>query len=109
MNEITDNKTCQQHLAEFFKKYPNPTLQRETKGMLRSLLDFRIPMPGSSGGWAGGMVYAAANRYRQSCGIPGLLNNQCKAFFGVSMSTIYKRSWMVRKMLDFKNGRFCMF
>lgn len=101
MNETTDNKTCQQHLADYFKKYPNPSLQRETNGMLRGLLDFKVLMPGKPGGWAGGIIYAAINRYKRACGITGLLNKECEAFFGVSMSTIYKRSWMIRRMLDF--------
>ena len=96
MKETAD-QTCQQYLADFFKKSPNPCLQPEANRMLRSLLDFRFPMPGKPGGWAGGIIYASANRYKRACGIPGLLNKDCEEFFDVSMGTIYKRAWMIRR------------
>ena len=95
----TKEQSCQQFLAAFFKKHPNACLQVEVNKILNSLLDFQTPMPGKPGGWAGGIVYAAANCYKSDCGIPGLLNNECEAFFGASMSTIYKRAWMIRKLL----------
>ena len=96
MNEFSD-QTCQQHLEDFFKKFPNPYLQRETNRMLRSLLDFKFPMPGKPGGWAGGIIYALTNRYKRACGIPDLLNKECEEFFNVWMETIYKRAWMIRR------------
>ena len=101
MTAINENKerSCQQLLAAFFKKYPNPGLQVEVDKILKSLLDFQTPMPGKPGGWAGGIVYAAANCCKSACGIPGLLNSECEAFFGASMSTIYKRAWMIRKLI----------
>ena len=99
MNETTD-QTCQQRLTAFFKKFPNPPLQAKVDCMLKSLLGFNIPMPGKTGGWAGGFVYALANQYRQACGVPGLLNKECEEFFNVSMATIYKRAAMIRKWLD---------
>jgi hypothetical protein len=98
MNEKND-KTCHQYLADFFKKFPNPPLQRNANAMLRSLLDFKFPMPGKSGGWAGGIIYALANQYKRACGIPGLLNSESEAFFDVAMSTIYKRAWKIREIL----------
>ena len=99
MNETTD-QTCQQRLAAFFKKFPNARLQVEADGILRSLQDFKVPMPGKPGGWAGGIVYALANQYRRACGVPGLLNKECEEFFNVSMATIYKRAVMIQKWLD---------
>lgn len=101
MNQTTDNKTCRQYLTDYFKEYPNPSLQRETLAMLRGLLDFEVPMLGKAGGWAGGIVYAAINRYKRACGITGLLNQECEVFFGVSISTIHKRSWQIRRILGF--------
>ena len=98
MNETTD-QACQQHLEDFFKKFPNPCLQTETNRMLRNLLGFKFSMPGKPGGWAGGIIYTVTNRYKRACGIPGLLNKECEDFFDVSMSTIYKRSWMIRRLL----------
>ena len=101
MIAINENKeqSCQQLLAAFFKKYPNPGLQVEVDRTLKRLFEFQTPMPGKSGGWAGGIVYATANCYKSDCGIPGLLNSECEEFFSVSMSTIYKRAWVIRKLI----------
>lgn len=98
MNETTD-QSCQRLLTAFFKKFPNPPLQAEADRMLKSLLDFKVPMPGKSGGWAGGIVYALANQYRRACGVPGLLNKECEAFFNVSMAMIYKRAAKIRQLV----------
>ena len=95
----TVDQNCQQLLASFFKKFPNPQLQIEANRMLRSLLDFKVPMPGKPGGWVGGIIYASANQYCQACGIPGLLNKECEEFFSVSIGTIRKRAAMIKKML----------
>jgi hypothetical protein len=96
----TENRLVSQELlAAFFKHFPNSRLQSEVNCVLKSLMDFRIPMPGKSGGWAGGMIYALANRCRRACGIPGLLNKESEEFFNVSMSMIYKRAAVIRKLL----------
>lgn len=101
MIAINENKeqTCQQLLVAFFKKYPNPGLQVEVERTLKLLLESQTPMPGKSCGWVGGIVYATANCSKSACGIPGLLNSECEAFFNVSMSTIYNRAWVIRKLL----------
>ena len=105
MNNISKNnqQACRELITAFFKKYPNHSLQVQVFHLLESFGDFEMPMSGPPGGWAGGIIYALSNRYKRACGMPGLLNKQCEEFFGVSMSTIYKRSWMIRKMLDFES------
>lgn len=88
----TVEQTCQRLLTAFFKKNPNPVLQTEANRLLNKFLVQKISMQGKPGGWAGGIIYAAANRYRRACGVPGLLNKEYSQFFRVSMETIYRRA-----------------
>ena len=94
-----EEQSCQTLLLAFYKKHPNPHLQVEVNRVLQALLDSKTPMPGKTGGWAGGIVYAVANSCKRACGIPGLLNSEIQEFFNVSMHTIYKRAWMIRSLL----------
>ncbi|NIP53105.1 MAG: hypothetical protein GWN67_13550 [Phycisphaerae bacterium] len=98
MNETMD-PTCQQLLAAFFKKYPNPHLRIKVNRILKRLLALKIPMSGKPGGWAGGIIYALANQYRRPCGITGLLNKEFEEFFNVSIETIYRRARRIRELL----------
>jgi hypothetical protein len=98
MNETID-PTCQQLLAYFFQKYPNPHLQIEVNRILKRFLALKIPMLGKPGGWAGGIIYALANQYRRPCGIPSLLNKEIEKFFNVSIETIYRRARRIRELL----------
>jgi len=98
MNKTMD-PTCQQLLAAYFEKYPNHRLQIEVNHILKRLSTLQISMPGKAGGWAGGIVYALANKYRRACGIPGLLNKECEEFFGVSINTIYRRARRIRELI----------
>lgn len=94
----TPEQSCQKMIKSFFAKYPNPRLKTEADHILQDFLAQKVDMRGKPGGWAGGIIYAAANRYKRACGVPGLLNNECEAFFDVSMGTIYKRAWKIRGM-----------
>ena len=100
---IAENKTtgqdCRRFLAAFFTKFPNKHLQVETGRILKKLLARAIPMPGKPAGWAAGIIYATANQGRKSCGIPGLLNQECEDFFDVSMGTIYRRAAQIMALL----------
>jgi len=95
----TSDQTCQHRLAVFFTKYPNARLQVQAERTLKKLIACQIPMQGKPGGWAGGIIYALANQYRQACGIPCLLNKEAEEFFNVSMGTIYKRAATIQKLL----------
>jgi hypothetical protein len=105
MNTKNENsqQVCHELMTAFFKQFPNHALQVKAFHLLECFEDFNMPMSGPPGGWVGGIIYALSNRYKRACGIPGLLNKQGEEFFGVSMSTIYKRSWMIRRMLDFES------
>jgi hypothetical protein len=98
---MNENKepTFQQQLAAFFKAYPNPNLQNEVNSIMKRFDALKIPMNGKSGGWAGGIVYVLSNLYHSPCGIPGILNKECEAFFKVSMETIYRRAYQLKDLL----------
>jgi hypothetical protein len=96
----TSDQVCRQLLQSFFTKYPNARLQVQADRTLKKLIACQIPMQGKPGGWAGGIIYALANQYRQACGIPCLLNKEAEEFFNVAIGTIYKRAATIRKLLD---------
>ena len=58
------------------------------------------PIRGKPEGWAAGIIYALANRDRRACGVPGMLNAELEEFFGVTMSTVYKRAAQVERALE---------
>lgn len=60
----------------------------QTAIMLKSKVFRHKPMTGNPEGWAAGIIYALVNQDRQACGVPGLLNSEFSAFFGVTMGTI---------------------
>ncbi|HBG27662.1 MAG: hypothetical protein A2Y10_10330 [Planctomycetes bacterium GWF2_41_51] len=95
MNQNSE-QAYQQLFAAFFKRYPNPQLQKEVNRILKRFLALKIPMPGKSGGWAGGMVYSMSSI---GVGVPGVLNSELEKSFNVSMGTIYKRAAMIRELL----------
>ena len=95
MNE-NKGQVYQQLLATFFKKYPKPHLKIEVNRILKRLLALKIPMPGKSGGWAGGIVYAMSSI---GVGVPGVLNSELEKAFNVSMGTIYKRARRISELL----------
>lgn len=98
MNKKMD-QDCRELLAVFFTRFPNPRLQIEANRALKKILAYKIPMPGKLGSWVGGIIYASANQGRRACGVPGLLNQEFEDFFNVSMGTIYKRAWQIRRLL----------
>ena len=98
-NKSVDH-ACRELQAAYFSRFTNTRLQAQANSTLKSLLVHDIPMPGKPGGWAGGIIYATANQCRRACGVPGLLNKECEEFFNVSMGTIYRRAWQIRRLLD---------
>ena len=67
---------------------------------LRFLAAGYEPMRRKPEGWAAGTVYALANRDRRACGMPGMLNAEFEEFFGVTMSTVYRRAAEVEWALE---------
>ena len=92
----TVNQTCRQFLEYYFTKFPNLYLQVHADRILKVLMERQSPMPGKSGGWAGGIIYALANLGQRPCGVPGLLNKDLEKFFDTSMGAIYKRAEKIR-------------
>jgi len=93
-------QACRQLLTAFFTKSPNTRLQSKANCLLKMLLAQQIPMAGKPGGWAGGIIYAVANQGFLPCGVPGLLNQECEELFNVSMGTIYRRAWHIKRSLS---------
>ena len=93
-------RACRGYLDHFFCRHPDVLLQRRALKALRLLTACDEPLRGKPAGWAAGIVYAVANRDRQACGVPGLLNNEFEAFFGVSMGTIRRRAAQVATLLE---------
>jgi hypothetical protein len=91
---------CREQLERFFGSHPNATMKKRVLKALRFLSASDKPLAGKPEGWAAGIIYAVANRDRQACGVPGLLNSEFEALFGVSMGTIRKRAAMVERLLD---------
>ena len=87
-------------LDHFFGRHPNAALQKRALKALRLLMACDEPLLGKPSGWAAGIVYAVANRDRQACGVPGLLNSGFEVFFGVSMATIRRQAARVAASLE---------
>ena len=93
-------RACRGHLGQFFDRCPDAALQRRALKALRLLTACDMLLAGKTAGWAAGIIYAVANRDRQACGVPGLLNSEFEALFGVSMGTIRKRAAQIAQLLD---------
>ena len=93
-------RACRGLLDHFFDLHPNAAMERRALKALRLLLASDASLTGASGGWAAGIIYAAANRDRRACGVPGILNSDFAAFFGVSMGTVRRRAAQIAGLLD---------
>lgn len=98
-NEIGE-RACRASLERFFGEHPpDAAMQRRALKTLRLLAACEKPLPGMPEGWAAGIIYGLANRDRRACGVPGLLNSEVEALFGVSMGTIRKRAAQIERLL----------
>lgn len=89
---------CQDCLKWFFSEYKCLVhLQDKSVAVLRLLVASGVRLTGNPAGWAAGIVYAVANDGRFPCGVPGFLNADFEKAFGVTMSTVRKRAWAVRR------------
>lgn len=92
---------CRKHLDRFFVNRHEAVLQKRSMKALRLLAACGEPLRGKPEGWAAGIIYAAANRDRQACGVPGLLNSEFEQLVGVTMSTTRHRAAQIERLLDF--------
>lgn len=90
---------CREQMETFFGAHPDAAMQKRALKALRCLAVGDEPLAGKPEGWAAGIIYALANRDRQACGVPGLLNSEFAALFGVSMGTIRRRAAHIERML----------
>jgi len=90
---------CQESLERFFGDHPDAATQRRALKALRFLVACEKPLPGKPEGWAAGIIYGLANQDRRACGVPGLVNSEFEALFGVSMGTVRKRAAQIERLL----------
>lgn len=90
---------CRTLVERFFDDHPNAAMKRHALKALRFLAVSDKPLAGKPEGWAAGIIYAMANRDRQACGVPGLLNSECESLVGVSIGTIRKRAAQIERLL----------
>jgi hypothetical protein len=89
-------ETCAQLCVAFFEKYPNDALRDRVSRAMSALLKRQTSFPGAAAGWAAGIVFALGSK---GCGVPDVLNSEMEKAFGVSMSTVYKRAWAIKRLL----------
>jgi hypothetical protein len=92
-------RACRAFVEHFFARRPDAALQHRVLKASRLFVACDQKLAGRPAGWAAGIVYAAANRDRRACGVPGLLNEELEEFFGVSMATIRRRAAQVTEIL----------
>ena len=92
-------RACRGQLGQFFDRHPDAALQKRVLKAMRLLTSCDISLAGKPAGWAAGIIYAVANRDRQACGVPGMLNREFEAIFDVSMGTIRKRAAQIAELL----------
>ena len=97
--EPADWQQIAEQLKDFFARHPNPALKAKTLQAMRAVQRNVACPAGNPSGWAGGILYAAANDGKTPVGIPGLLNSEVEKFFGVTMGTIRRRAarWLLMK------------
>ena len=93
-------RACQGYLDHFFSRHPDEALRKRALKAQRLLMAVDEQLVGKPAGWAAGIIYAAANRDRQACGVPGILNTDFETFFGVSMGTVRRRAAQVAALLE---------
>lgn len=93
---LSFHETCSDLFVAFFKQYPNNYLQKQASMAVLSLLKRRKVVIGKPEGWVAGIVFAVGG---VGCGVLNVLNMDLEKAFGVSMSTTYKQSMEVKRLL----------
>ncbi len=99
MPENETTQACRKHLERFFRHYPDPVREQRAAKALMFLAAFGEPLPGKPEGWAAGIVYYLANRYKRPCGVAGIPSAEFERFFSVSMDTARKRAAQVLRAI----------
>ena len=89
-------ETCAQLYNAFFKKHPNDKLRKRTAVALLAVMKRQKSFAGKHEGWAAGILFAVCS---VGCGVPDVTNADLEKAFGVTMSTVYKRAWAVKRLL----------
>jgi hypothetical protein len=89
-------ETCTELFIAFFKNRPHDGLLERSVMAMLAVTKRQKCFPGKHEGWAAGIIFAVGS---MGCGVPGVLNSELEKAFGVTMSTIYKRAWAVKRLL----------
>jgi len=89
-------ETCARLFDAFFRKYPNDELWKRTAAALLAVMKRQKDFPGKHEGWAAGILFAVCSR---GCGVPDVMNADLEKAFDVTMSTIRKRAWAIKRLL----------
>ena len=92
-------RACIGYLEHFFSHHHDASLQKRVHKAFRLLAASEKPLLGMPAGWAAGLIYAVANRDRQPCGVPGMLNSEFESIFSVSMETVRRRAAQITALL----------
>ena len=88
--------TCRVILERFFASYPNAAIQGRAAKALPLLAAAEKSLAEKPHRWAAGIVYAVGSR---GVGVPGVLNRELEAAFGVKMNEVYRRAARVKVLL----------
>ena len=59
-------------------------------------MKWKTSLAKAAAGWAAGLVYAIGSR---GVGVLDVFNRDLEKAFGVSMGTVYKRAWAIKRLL----------
>ena len=59
-------------------------------------MKWKTSLAGAAAGWAAGLVYAIGSR---GVGVLDVFNRDLEKAFGVSMGTVYKLEWAIKRLL----------
>lgn len=96
VRNVPFEEICTQLFNAFFKKYPNNELRKRATMALLAVMRRQKSFPGKHEGWAAGIMFAVCS---VGCGVPDVTNGEVEKMFGVTMSTVYKRAWAVKRLL----------
>ncbi len=83
----------------FFPNHPNRHLRDQVNRALAQVLKLQKSFPGKPEGWTAGILFAIGSDGTWGCGVPDVPNSELEKAFDVDISTIYKRSWAVKRLL----------
>ena len=89
-------ETCARLFNAFFRRHPNDELRKRTAVALLAVMERQKSFPGKHEGWAAVIMFAVCS---VGYGVLDVTNSEVEKAFAVTMSTVYKRAWAVKRLL----------